>query len=275
MADMDQIMRLADEFQLAVIEDAAQAIGATYTGSGIRDPGLRTPDHGPRTPNSELRTAHRDPGPRTRDHGRPYLAGSMGAVGCFSFYPTKNLGAYGDAGMVTTDDDAIAESVRLLRVHGAKPKYFHRKVGINSRLDAIQAAILDVKLRHLDDWSDARRRVADRYDRLLAGVDGIGTPFRAADRSHIFHQYTIRVLHGKRDALQAHLKARGIATIIYYPRPLHLQECFAHLGYREGQFPESEAASREVLSLPIFPELREQEQYAVVAATREFAARGS
>ena len=144
MADMDEIMQLADEFDLAVIEDAAQAIGARYFGAQFREP-------------NEL-------------HEPSSRAGTMGSVGCFSFYPTKNLGAYGDAGMVTTDDDAVAESIRLLRVHGAKPKYFHRKVGINSRLDAIQAAILDVKLRHLDDWSDARRRVADRYDRLLAGV---------------------------------------------------------------------------------------------------------
>ncbi len=174
--------------------------------------------------------------------------------------------------MVTTNDDTIAETIRLLRVHGAKPKYFHKAVGINSRLDAIQAAILDVKLRHLDAWSDARRRVADRYDRLLADVPGIVTPFRAAERSHIFHQYTIRVLDGKRDALQTHLKAHGVGTMIYYPRPLHLQECFAHLGYREGQFPQSEAASREVLSLPIFPELTEEEQNAVVAAVRGFLA---
>jgi dTDP-4-amino-4,6-dideoxygalactose transaminase len=159
-------------------------------------------------------------------------------------------------------------------VHGAKPKYVHHVVGINSRLDAIQAAILSVKLKHLGDWTAARQRLADRYDRFLAGIPDIGTPNRLPDRTHIFHQYTIRVEGGKRDALAAHLKAEGIGTMIYYPGPLHLQECFAHLAYRDGDFPESERACREVLSLPIFPELREEEQDRVVAAIRSFAVRG-
>ncbi|MCX6094924.1 MAG: DegT/DnrJ/EryC1/StrS family aminotransferase [Candidatus Bipolaricaulota bacterium] len=210
MADMDEIMQLADEYNLAVIEDAAQAIGAQYR-SGGRGPNELNEPKEPKEPN-EL----------NEPNERLALAGSLGSVGCFSFYPTKNLGAYGDAGMVTTNDDALAETIGLLRVHGAKPKYFHKMVGINSRLDAIQAAILDVKLRHLDDWSNARRRIAE---------------------------------------------------LIYYPRPLHLQECFAHLGAREGHFPHSEAASREVLSLPIFPELTENEQDTVVAAIRGFAER--
>ena len=211
----------------------------------------------------------------SRDSTNPAPARSIGSVGCFSFYPTKNLGAYGDAGMVTTNSDDVAEKIRLLRVHGAKPKYVHHVVGINSRLDAIQAAILAVKLNHLDSWTAARQRIADRYDELLAGVPGIVTPHRASDRTHIFHQYTVRVTGRKRDALAAHLKAQGIGTMIYYPGPLHLQECFAHLGYRDGDFPESERASREVLSLPIFPELTDKEQDHVVAAIRGFAVRSA
>jgi len=233
MADMDDILSIAKEYGLAVVEDAAQAIGAKYEGR---------------------------------------LAGTLGALGCFSFYPTKNLGAYGDAGMVTSNDEKLAESVRLLRVHGARPKYFHRMVGVNSRLDAIQAAILTVKLAHLDRWSEARGERATVYDEGLAGVEGIVTPQQAAGRTHIFHQYTLRVLDGKRDALREHLKEHGVGTMIYYPVPLHLQECFAHLSYREGDLPESEAASREVLSLPIFPELTDEEQRYVVEAIEAFYA---
>jgi dTDP-4-amino-4,6-dideoxygalactose transaminase len=194
----------------------------------------------------------------------------MGSIGCFSFYPTKNLGAYGDAGMVTTNDDDLAEKIRLLRVHGARPKYVHHVVGINSRLDALQAVILSVKLRHLDAWSAARQQLADRYDELLAAVPGIVTPHRAPDRTHIFHQYTIRVTDGKRDALAAHLKSDGIGTMVYYPGPLHLQECFAHLGHCQGDFPESERASREVLSLPMFPEMTTEERDRVAESIRRF-----
>ncbi|GAB4311107.1 MAG: DegT/DnrJ/EryC1/StrS family aminotransferase [Candidatus Bipolaricaulota bacterium] len=231
MADMDEIMELAHEFGLYVIEDAAQAIGAEYKGR---------------------------------------KAGTIGHLGCFSFFPTKNLGAYGDGGMVVTDDDELAERVRVLRVHGSRPKYYHHLVGYNSRLDALQAAILRAKLPHLDEWTAARRRLAARYDELLAGVSGIVLPHRAAGRTHIFHQYTVRVLHGKRDALREHLKAHGIGTEVYYPLPLHLQRCFAHLGYREGELPESERASREALSLPMFPELTDQEQDKVVGAVTMF-----
>jgi dTDP-4-amino-4,6-dideoxygalactose transaminase len=202
-------------------------------------------------------------------------AGTLGTLGCFSFYPTKNLGAYGDGGMVTTNDDALADITQLLHVHGARPKYHHRMVGVNSRLDALQAAILSVKLQYLDQWSAARASVADRYDAALADIDGIVTPYRAPDRSHIFHQYTVRVLDGKRDALRKALTDAGIGTMIYYPVPLHLQECFRHLGYREGQLPESERASREALSLPIFPELTEEEQEAVIEAIKGFGARSA
>jgi len=247
MADMDEIMAIAKEFDLAVIEDAAQAIGAEYWGGGGID--------------RELRTTNLEPAVK---------AGSIGDLGCFSFYPTKNLGAYGDGGMVTTNDDTLAEKIRLLRVHGAYPKYFHKTVGFNSRLDAIQAAILRVKLGHLDAWSRARRDVADQYDEALTDLPGIDTPFRAEDRTHIFHQYTIRVLDGKRDALAEHLKERGIGMMIYYPVPLHLQECFAHLGYREGELHASERASEEVLSLPIFPEITTRERRIVAEVVTSF-----
>ena len=220
MADMDEVAEIADGHGLAIVEDAAQAIGTSYKGR---------------------------------------RAGSVGRLSGFSFYPTKNLGACGDGGMITTDDDEASERIRLLRVHGAKPKYFHRMIGTNSRLDAVQAAILRVKLRHLEAWNRARRAIADIYDAALADVPGVVTPQRAPDRDHIFHQYTIRVAGGKRDALREHLKENGIGSMIYYPVPVHLQECFASLGYTEGSFPAAEAACREVLSLPVFPEMTEAE----------------
>ncbi len=247
MADMSAIMALADEFGLYVIEDAAQSIGATYAGLSTHDSGLLTHDSGP---------ARR--------------AGAIGHLGCFSFFPTKNLGAYGDGGMIITDDDALADKLRKLRVHGSKPKYYHQLVGFNSRLDALQAAILRAKLPHLEAWSEARRQKARRYDTLLADIPGITLPHRAAGCSHIFHQYTIRVADGKRDALRDHLKAQGIGTEIYYPLPLHLQQCFAHLGYTQGALPESEAASQEALSLPMFPELTDDEQSYVAESARSF-----
>lgn len=230
-ADMDEIMGIAKEHGLYVIEDAAQAIGAEYKGRKV---------------------------------------GTIGHMGCFSFFPTKNLGAYGDGGLVVTDDDELAERVRMLRVHGSKPKYYHHLVGYNSRLDALQAAILRAKLPHLAEWTAARQRLADRYDELLGGLEGLVLPHRAPNRTHIFHQYTIRVLAGKRDALRSHLAERGIGTEVYYPLPLHLQPCFRHLGYREGDLPESERASREVLSLPMFPELTEEEQEFVARSVKEF-----
>ena len=242
MADMDEIMKIAKEYNITVVEDAAQAIGAQYSRS-------RTTDHAP--------------GPSAR-------AGTVGDLGCFSFFPTKNLGAYGDGGMVVTNDDDLAEKVRILRVHGSKPKYYHRMVGVNSRLDALQAAILRVKLPHLDEWTAARQRVAARYDELLQDVQGVEIPSRAPDRSHIFHQYTIRVLDGRRDELRDFLKEQRIGTFVYYPLPLHLQECFQELGYREGDLPQSELASQEVLSLPVFPELTEEEQTYVARSIKDF-----
>lgn len=230
-ADMDEIMAIAEEWNLYVVEDAAQAIGAEYKGKKV---------------------------------------GTFGHLGCFSFFPTKNLGAYGDGGLVVTNDDELAERVRMLRVHGSKPKYYHHMVGTNSRLDALQAAILRAKLPHLDKWSSARIQLANRYDELLRNLDGIVLPYRASDRTHIFHQYTIRIPRGKRDPLRLFLSQHGIGTEVYYPFPLHLQPCFRHLGYKKGDLPESERACDEVLSLPMFPELTEEEQDYVVSVIREF-----
>ena len=277
MADMDEIMAIAKEYNIAVVEDAAQAIGAEYRSASL----LNKPNK-PNEPNKlnkpyELNELHEpnkphepnelnelsEPGPSAR-------AGSIGDLGCFSFFPTKNLGAYGDGGMVVTNDDALAERIRILRVHGSKPKYYHRMVGVNSRLDALQASILRVKLPHLDEWTAARQRIATTYDDMLKDVQGIETPYRAPDRSQIFHQYTIRVLNGQRDQLRDYLKEKGIGTFVYYPLSLHLQECFQDLGYKEGDLPETERASQEVLSLPVFPELSEEEQAYVVQAIQRF-----
>ncbi len=235
-AEMNPILEFAARRGLHVIEDAAQAIGAEDRGRG---------------------------------------AGSMGAVGCFSFYPTKNLGAAGEAGLLTTNDDALASRLRRLRVHGGETEYHHREVGLNSRLDTLQAAVLRVKLPHLDDWSQARRDRAAVYTRLIseAGLDEFVTPpFVRPDAQHIFHQYVIRVPSTRRDALIEHLKANGVGTKIYYPIPLHLQECFRDLGYRAGEFPESERAALETLALPIFPELTQDQQRYVVETIRRFFA---
>ena len=231
MADTDPIMDLARRHDLMVIEDAAQAIGAEYKGR---------------------------------------KAGTIGHLGCFSFFPSKNLGGYGDGGMVVTDDDELADQVRMLRIHGSQPKYYHKMVGYNSRLDALQAAILRAKLPHLDTWSAQRRRVAARYQELLGGVEEIVLPNTGPDRSHIFHQFTVRVRDGLRDGLLAYLKEAGIGTAVYYPLPLHLQECFDYLGYRRGDFPEAERASQQVLSLPMFPELTASEQETIAMTITSF-----
>ncbi len=215
MCEMDSIMEIARRHNLFVIEDAAQAISSAYKGK---------------------------------------KAGSFGNLGCFSFFPSKNLGAAGDGGMIVTDDEALYERLLTTRSHGAKPKYFHKFVGGNFRLDPLQAAILLVKLPYLNAWSAARRRNAALYNELLAGAP-IVTPWIHADAVSIYNQYVIRT--EGRDELIAHLKAADIGTEIYYPQPLHLQECFKDLGYREGDFLESESAAKEVLALPIYPELSE------------------
>lgn len=230
-ADMNAILEVADLHGIPVIEDAAQAIGAQYK-------------------------------------GRP--VGSMGVLGCFSFFPSKNLGAAGDGGVVTTNDPRIAEKLRLLRVHGSRSKYEYDIIGINSRLDALQAAILRVKLKHLDDWTKARRSNAARYRDLFAehGVRNVTPPEVPADRFHVFNQYTIRT--SRRDELKDYLRQRGIPTEIYYPFPLHLQPAFANFGYPVGSLPHSEAAAAEVLSLPIYPELTDVQLRAVVAGIAGF-----
>jgi dTDP-4-amino-4,6-dideoxygalactose transaminase len=223
---------------LPVIEDAAQSIGA-----------------------------------RRMVDGEARMAGEIPTIGTFSFFPSKNLGGFGDGGMMVTQDDAIAERLRRLRVHGGAKQYFHDEVGYNSRLDALQAAVLSAKLPHLDAWSAKRRENAAYYDAALADLaetGAIATPFVAPENESIFNQYTLRVPGGRRDALQTFLKDRGIGTSIYYPLPLHLQPCFAYLGYKQGQLPESERAATEVLSLPIFPELTRGQLDEVVAGVQAF-----
>jgi dTDP-4-amino-4,6-dideoxygalactose transaminase len=234
-ADMDPILAIARRHKLRVIEDAAQAIGATY-------------------------------------QGRP--AGSMGDMGCLSFYPTKNLGGFGDGGMLTTRDAELAARLRLLAAHGMSPRYYHREVGINSRLDTLQAAILGVKLQYLGEWTAARQANAARYWQLFseAGLEGsYGLPQASTGCGHVWNQYTIRVPGARRDAVKAHLAQAGVGAEIYYPVPLHEQQCFAHLGYRPGSLPATEQAAREVLSLPIFPELADAELQTVVTRLGEAA----
>ena len=239
MADMTAFRALGDGRGIRVLEDAAQAVGARQ-----------------RTPDGEWTTA-----------------GTLGDACALSFFPTKNLGAFGDAGMTVTPDEGTAERLRKLRVHGGRQMYHHEEVGYNSRLDALQAAVLSAKLPHLRGWSDARRRHAAFYDRALAGIEGIVTPAVRPENESIFNQYTVRVLDGRRDALAAHLRERGVGSGVYYPVPLHLQECFAYLGYREGQFPEAERACREVLSLPVFPELTEAQLAYVAESVASFFGR--
>jgi len=238
-ADMNAFTRVSAEFDLPIVEDAAQAVGATWNGK---------------------------------------LAGSWGAASAFSFYPTKNLSAFGDAGALTTNSSRIAEHARSLRNHGGKQRYYHDEIGANSRLDSIQAAVLRVKMPHLASWNDARRQRAILYEQLLNGAGLTRTGANSAapvillktrkEAEHIFHQFVIRVQ--QRDKLRDFLKERGVSTEIYYPVPLHLQKCFAYLGYAPGDLPEAEQAARDVLALPIFPELEEYEQKHVVESIAEF-----
>ena len=238
-ADMNPLLEIAKEKKLFLIEDAAQALGAEYK-------------------------------PTTGEDGR--RAGQMGDLGCFSFYPTKNLGAFGDAGMVVTNHPDLAEKVRLLRAHGSQPKYFHKWIGINSRLDTIQAAILLVKFKYLEKWTGERQKRAERYrllfQELPSWVEGLKLPTAQYQNRHIFHQYVIRVQ--ERDRLRKFLAEEGIGTDIYYPVPLHLQECYAFLKYRRGDLHNSEKASEEVLALAIYPELTEDQQIAVVDRIKAF-----
>jgi dTDP-4-amino-4,6-dideoxygalactose transaminase len=210
-------------------------------------------------------------GARRRIGGEWVMAGERATIGTFSFFPTKNLGGYGDGGMMVTQDEALATRLRRLRVHGGATEYHHDEVGFNSRLDTLQAAVLLAKLPHLEGWSATRREHAAYYDAALADVPEVRTPVVPPENESIFNQYTIRA--ERRDELQAHLKARGIGSKIYYPLPLHLQPCFAYLGYREGSCPESERAAREVLSLPVYPELTRGHLDETAAAIRAFYGR--
>lgn len=232
-ADMDAIGVIANQRGLHIVEDAAQAIGARF---------------------------------------RSWPAGSMSAVGCLSFYPTKNLGGFGDGGMLTTHDGALAERLRLLAAHGMSPRYYHQAVGINSRLDTIQAAVLNVKLEKLDEWTARRAANAARYNSLLqaAGLDReVVMPSCDERCQHVWNQYTLRIPGGRRDAVKAALAANGVGSEVYYPVPLHLQKCFQSLDYGLGSLPHTEKAAREVLSLPIFPELTATEQETVVSRLGE------
>ena len=229
MADMDPILQIANKHKLIVIEDAAQAIGAEY---------------------------------------KSKRAGSLGHYGCFSFFPSKNLGAAGDAGMIVTNDAERAEKLRVLRNHGSKPKYYHKVIGGNFRLDALQAAVVSAKLPHLDEWTSARQRNAARYDRLFGKARLPVTLPKAGVGRHIFNQYVIRI--AERDELQAFLQGKGIGTEIYYPVPLHMQECFAYLGGKPSDHPESERAARETLALPVYPELSDDQAKYVVDCIGEY-----
>jgi dTDP-4-amino-4,6-dideoxygalactose transaminase len=233
MADMDRILAIAQAAGVPVIEDAAQAIGASSRGRA---------------------------------------AGTLGAIGCFSFFPSKNLGGFGDGGLVTTNDAALAHELRLLRNHGMEPKYIHKRIGGNFRLDALQAAVLRVKAPHLATWTERRRENAARYRQLFesAGLDRVVTlPAEPADRRHIFNQFVIRT--PERDALKRYLDGQGIGNEIYYPVPFHLQPCFAGLGYKTGDFPHAERAASESLAIPIYGELTLAQQERVVSAIAQFA----
>jgi dTDP-4-amino-4,6-dideoxygalactose transaminase len=234
-AEMDEIRQITTAARgIPIIEDACQAIGAEY-------------------------------------RGRP--AGSLGTLSAFSFYPTKNLGGFGDGGLITTDDDNLAAKLRVMRDHGQQPRYYHHFVGLNSRLDTLQAAVLNVKLPHLDEWAQERERHATRYSTEFAerGIeDLIVAPTASKNGSHVWNQYTVRVVDGRRNALQQFLADRKIGSAIYYPVPLHLQKCFAALGHEEGSLPVTEQACREVLSLPVYAELTDEEQRNVLDAIESF-----
>ncbi|TWT85412.1 Aminotransferase [Posidoniimonas polymericola] len=235
-ADMTALNRIAKKHNLHVIEDAAQAIGATEGGQRV---------------------------------------GALGTIGCFSFYPTKNLGGMGDGGIITTNDAELASKMRVLCDHGQEPRYYHHMVGLNSRLDTVQAAAIGVKFRCLDSYAEAREKHALRYNerfKKLGLCDVLGVPGVAQGRRSVWNQYTVRVEDGARDALQQYLAERQIGSAVYYPVPLHLQKCFAELGYKEGDLPHTEQAAREVLSLPVFPELTKAEQTEVIEAVTAFAA---
>jgi len=235
-ADMAAINEIAKRKNISVIEDACQAIGAAQGNK---------------------------------------RAGILGDTGCFSFFPTKNLGGFGDGGLITTNDKALADSMAMLRVHGSQVRYLHEAVGINSRLDALQAAVLQIKLKYLDQWNEGRRRNAERYQQLFARTkhaDRVALPATVPGNFHVYNQFTVRV--PKRDELRTFLKEKGVGTEVYYPLPMHLQNCYRDLGYQKGSFPLSERAAEEVMSIPIYAELTEAQQGYVVEMIAEFFKRG-
>ena len=227
-ADMDSILEIAKKHDLRIIEDSAQSVGAEY---------------------------------------KDRKSGSLGDLGCFSFFPSKNLGGMGDGGMVTCNSKELEELIHMLRIHGSRPKSYHAALGINGRLDTIQASILIKKLGHLDDWCDKRRQKASYYTEKMKGFDLV-TPKIMSFNKHVFHQYVIRVK--ERDRLMEHLQTNNIGCAVYYPVPQHLQECMADLGYKEGDMPETEMAAKETLALPIFPEITEEEQDCVIESVKDF-----
>lgn len=230
-ADMDRFGEIARQHGVPIVEDACQALGSEY---------------------------------------RNVKAGKLGALGAFSFFPTKNLGAFGDAGLVTTEDDALADRVRTLRVHGSRSKYIHECLGSNCRLDAFQAMVLRIKLKHLESWISARRDHAANYDKAFQDMKSVQTPYCIPGARHTYHQYTIRVPDGKRDGLQKFLSEKGIGTAVYYPLPVHLQSAVTFSGYVKGDFPEAERACEEVLSLPVFPELLAEEREFILGAIKSY-----
>ncbi|HEY9880878.1 MAG TPA: DegT/DnrJ/EryC1/StrS family aminotransferase [Leptolyngbyaceae cyanobacterium] len=239
--NMDAVMAVADQYKIAVIEDCAQATGATWGGRQV---------------------------------------GSIGHVGAFSFFPTKNLGGCGDGGALTTSDPAIQEKARVLREHGSRVRYYHEEIGVNSRLDAVQAVILQIKLRYLNEWNARRAAVAEEYERLLGPIPGIITPQPTPSGVPVWNQYTIRLEAAQqdgavRDRIRQHMQAQGVLPMVYYPLPLHLQPVYAHLGYAPGSLPQAEQASRQVLSLPMFPELSLDQQAKVVYSLKEALLQGA
>ncbi|MEA5470089.1 DegT/DnrJ/EryC1/StrS family aminotransferase [Spirulina sp. 06S082] len=228
--EMTGLMEIAQKHNLSVIEDCAQATGAEWAGKKV---------------------------------------GNIGHIGCFSFFPTKNLGACGDGGAVTTNNPEIAAIVRMLKEHGQKRRYIHDAIGVNSRLDALQAAILTIKLRYLDEWNERRSQVAKRYQECLTSLSQIALPSAPETGKAVWNQFTIRILSTKRDEVRDRLQEKGISSMIYYPLPLHLQPVYQHLNYQVGQFPNAEQVSREVLSLPMFPELSEEEQDRVIYGLKD------
>ena len=235
MVPMEELLAIGKKHNLAVVEDAAQAIGA-----------------------------------RQKVGGSWRMAGELGYAGAFSFFPSKNLGGWGDGGMIVTQNDEVADRLRRLRTHGGAKQYHHEEIGTNSRLDTLQAAVLLAKLPHLNDWNTARREHADSYSRAFCELEGVTPPTTDTNNEHVYNQYTIRV--DRRDELRSFLNEQGIGSAVYYPQPLHVQQCFEHLGHTRGQFPEAERACAEVISLPVYPEMSAEQQDHVTDTVREFFA---